>query len=267
MAKKKGICKNVDGCDLAAEKSIQEADSSQFVCSECGKPLFPVEEKKTTGGGNGGIIKIIAGSVVALALIGGGSYFALSGGGSETGGDSGEPEEVLVESLTIDNSSIILKVGETADLLVKLIPDNYTEDVSIESSDPNVITVDGNHVSAIKSGSAKVVVKTFKSNKSATVDVTVEKKDDEPGSGGSGIGKINLSYGIYEGPLSSGKPDGFGGTITVTSIYTIDLKKASGETVTVNRGDKIMSVKMENGRLRQGEIHFADGTRKYISGL
>ena len=83
----------------------------------------------------------------------------------------------------------------------------------------------------------------------------------------TGNGKSNLSFGTYDGPMTNGKPDGFGGTITVTSTYTIDLKKASGETVTVNRGDKIMNVKMENGRLRQGEIHFADGTRKYISGL
>lgn len=265
MAKKKGICKNVDGCDLAAEKTIQEAESSQFVCSECGKPLFPVEDKKKTGGGNSGKTKIIAGAVAALALIGGGSYFALSGGGDETDGGVIEPKEILVESLTVDNSSIILKVGETADLLVRVSPENNTEDISTESSDPNIVTVDGYHVSANKAGSVQVVLKTSKSNKSATVDVTVERKD-EPG-GGPGTGKVNISYGFYEGPLSGGKPDGFGGSITVTSSYTIDLKKASGETVTVNRGDKIMNVKMENGRLRQGEIHFADGTRKYISGL
>lgn len=77
----------------------------------------------------------------------------------------------------------------------------------------------------------------------------------------------NLGYGRYEGPMSGGKPHGFGGSITVTSRHTIDLKKASGETVEVGPGDKIMNVKMENGRLRQGEIHFADGTRRFISGL
>ena len=102
---------------------------------------------------------------------------------------------------------------------------------------------------------------------------TTSGEDNKNQGGGNGgqvnktSGRFNLSIGLYEGPLSNGKPDGFGGTITITSTYTIDLKKASGETVTVNRGDKITNVKMENGRLRQGEIHFADGTRKFISGL
>ena len=77
----------------------------------------------------------------------------------------------------------------------------------------------------------------------------------------------SLGWGRYDGPMSGGKPNGFGGTITVSGYHSIDLKKASGETVEVNSGDKIMNVKMENGRLRQGEIHFADGTRRFISGL
>lgn len=77
----------------------------------------------------------------------------------------------------------------------------------------------------------------------------------------------DLGWGRYEGPYTNGIPDGFGGTITVRSSYNIDLKKASGETVEVRSGDKIMNVKMENGRLRQGEIHFSDGTRRFISGL
>lgn len=77
----------------------------------------------------------------------------------------------------------------------------------------------------------------------------------------------NMGWGTYDGPMSGGVPHGFGGSITVRGSHTIDLKKASGETVQVSRGDVIMNVKMENGRLRQGEIHFADGTRKFISGL
>lgn len=77
----------------------------------------------------------------------------------------------------------------------------------------------------------------------------------------------NMGWGVYEGPMNGGKPNGFGGSIIVRSNYSIDLKKASGETVEIGPGDKIMNVKMENGRMRQGEIHFADGTRRFISGL
>lgn len=77
----------------------------------------------------------------------------------------------------------------------------------------------------------------------------------------------NLGWGKYDGPMSDGKPNGFGGTIIVKESYAIDLKKASGETVQVNPGDKIANVKMENGVLRQGEVQFSDGTRRYLSGL
>jgi len=46
MAKVKGICRNYDNCDKAAEKEIQEVEKTNFVCEECGKPLYPIEEKK-----------------------------------------------------------------------------------------------------------------------------------------------------------------------------------------------------------------------------
>jgi len=44
MAKKKGICKNYDQCDLADNKEIQEVEATEFICSECGKPLFELDK-------------------------------------------------------------------------------------------------------------------------------------------------------------------------------------------------------------------------------
>ena len=84
--------------------------------------------------------------------------------------------------------------------------------------------------------------------------------------GGGGSNTISLGWGTYKGSVSGSK-SGIGGEITVNKTHTIDLKKASGETVTVNPGDKIANAKVENGQLRQGEIRFADGTRKFVSGL
>ena len=170
-----------------------------------------------------------------------------------------EPKEVLVTSLSVASAKISIRKGETAGLGLSVEPENVTEGISIESSNPEVATVEDGIIKANKKGNATVTARTETSGKTATIEVTVT----EPSSGSSGSSmKKTLGWGIYEGPAN-----GFGGTITVTSTHTIDLKKASGETVTVNRGDKIVSVKMENGRLRQGEIHFADGTRKYLSGL
>lgn len=42
MAKIKGVCHNFDNCDMAADKVVQEAEKTHFVCEECGKPLYPV---------------------------------------------------------------------------------------------------------------------------------------------------------------------------------------------------------------------------------
>lgn len=94
-----------------------------------------------------------------------------------------------------------------------------------------------------------------------------ESHSSEPPVAEPSVTTFDLGWGKYEGPMSGGKPHGFGGTITVKNSYTIDLKKASGETVQLNLGDEIANVKMENGTLRQGEVHFSDGTRRYLSGL
>lgn len=86
MAKLKGICRNVDGCDLAAEKVEQEAEKTNFVCSECGKPLTQVGGKigggKTDGDGGLDMKKIIIG-VAAVAVLCVGGYFLAAGGGDK----------------------------------------------------------------------------------------------------------------------------------------------------------------------------------------
>lgn len=45
MALKKGVCKNFENCTLADNQEIQEVDSSEFRCTECGKPLFEPDSK------------------------------------------------------------------------------------------------------------------------------------------------------------------------------------------------------------------------------
>ena len=84
------------------------------------------------------------------------------------------------------------------------------------------------------------------------------------GGKGGGGGTVNLGYGIYEGPTKGGKANGIGGTIRFTRTYSIDLKKATGETVEVNAGDRMINVKMENNRIIQGQLKRADGSQKWI---
>lgn len=169
------------------------------------------------------------------------------------------PPDSLVEKLSFNEADFTLKEGESKQLSITVSPENHTETLMCSSDDETIATVDESlTVTAKKAGTTNIRITADKSGKNDVVKVTVKPKGDPP---------YSLGWGNYSGPMSGGKPHGFGGTITVTKSHTIDLKKASGETVQVNRGDKIMNVKMENGKLRQGEIHFSNGTRRYLSGL
>ena len=182
-----------------------------------------------------------------------------------------KPQPILIEELSINAQDFTLNVGEKKTLSCIATPADNEESITWKSSDEAIATVDAEtgEVKAIKPGSANIMAQTDQSGLSKSVTVTVKEKEkpQQPIDSNNTSGRVNLSFGVYEGPRAHGQAHGFGGTIKVTRIYTIDLKKANGETVTVGPGDQIVSVKMENGRLRQGEIHFSDGTRKYISGL
>lgn len=70
MAKIKGVCKNYDECDLAEAKEVQEAEKTNFVCSECGKPLYAVSGGNVGPDDGGKKKKIIMVGVAALVAVG-----------------------------------------------------------------------------------------------------------------------------------------------------------------------------------------------------
>lgn len=212
MAKIKGICKNIDGCDLAAEKLEQEVEKSNFVCSECGKPLYRTDDSTGGSGGDdsGSTLKKIIIGVVAVVAVGGGAYFGFFRGNTDgNGGDS----DTTVVSLEVDSLNTVNKVDST----------------SVEKSQP-------------------------------------DKEDDKPNPTPDAT-KVNLSCAVYDGPISGGKPNGLGGTLTFNKSYTIDLKDGKGSTLSVGSGDKIVDTKFDNGVLKQGELHRKSGERKYFSGV
>ena len=99
MAKIKGVCHNYEGCDMASEKVVQEVEKSNFVCQECGKPLYPVKQQTqpwwkkhqrelTLGAG--------------VLIIGGG----ITGGILAFGGDKEEPvkESATVRTEPVDST-------------------------------------------------------------------------------------------------------------------------------------------------------------------
>lgn len=101
MAKIKGVCHNYEGCDMASEKVVQEVEKSNFVCQECGKPLYPVKQQTqpwwkkhqrelTLGAG--------------VLIIGGG----ITGGILAFGGDKEEPvkEPEKVPTEKVDSTKV-----------------------------------------------------------------------------------------------------------------------------------------------------------------
>ena len=101
MAKIKGVCHNYEGCDMASEKVVQEVEKSNFVCQECGKPLYPVKQQPqpwwkkhqrelTLGAG--------------VLIIGGG----ITGGIRAFSGDKEEPvkEPAKVDTTQVDTTKV-----------------------------------------------------------------------------------------------------------------------------------------------------------------
>lgn len=76
MAKKKGVCVNID-CENY-KKEIEVEPGSEFECPLCHQPL----KEKTTGPGptgpGGGKMAIIIGAVVLVLALGGGAYYYMT---------------------------------------------------------------------------------------------------------------------------------------------------------------------------------------------
>ena len=173
MAKIKGICRNVDGCDLAADKVVQEKEKSDFFCDECGKPLYPIEEKKGKGQGKSKMRVLIGASVVVLAIIIG-CILVFTGG-------SNKPGVASVDSTKVDSSAVAKTDTVT---IVRTDTIKQIDTVTIEK------TVEK--------------VETPKTTKTTTTTTKTSKAS------GSGNGTIHLSYGIYKGDSKNGYPDGMG---------------------------------------------------------
>ena len=91
-----------------------------------------------------------------------------------------KPTEVSVTSVSLNKSTLDIKVGETATLTATINPTNATnKNVTWKSDNTQIATVDtaGKSNSYKKEGTAKITVKTKDGNHTATCIVTVSKND------------------------------------------------------------------------------------------
>ncbi|MDR1883848.1 MAG: hypothetical protein LBR26_13860 [Prevotella sp.] len=112
MAKIKGVCKNYDECDLAAGKEVQEAEKTAFVCTECGKPLYPVKESPGPDG-PGWKKRAIVAAVTIMAS--GGVYFGLFHEKEHKSTDGNGGDTTAIDSAAIIKNK---EVSDTAEVKV-----------------------------------------------------------------------------------------------------------------------------------------------------
>ncbi len=91
------------------------------------------------------------------------------------GDEPEEPKSVPVESVSLNNESITIGVGEEYQLIPTICPESATvQDVAWSSNDESIATVsDDGIVTGIKRGTANIIVRTIDGNKIANCKVTV----------------------------------------------------------------------------------------------
>lgn len=143
---------------------------------------------------------------------------------------------VPVSSVKLDQSTLGLKVGETATLTATVEPENATNtELTWNSSNETVATITDGVVKAVGEGTATITVTTVDGGYTATCEVTVTKKS----SGGSSTTKpVYPPTVYYDITVTAGE----GGTVTPNG--TIKVESGSNKTVSItpNKGYRIGDV-------------------------
>lgn len=226
-----GQCLN-DGCSKCKSKEIQEIPARKdFVCQECGKELREVQRPRSWWEKYGKTTSVAIAVVVVIGC--GVAWFANSGS---------NPEKPAQENVAVPDTTADAAPDTTVAKPVEKTQEEVTQPTKDEPAETPATTVAPAHPALKQATPAKAV----------------------PTSAANGA---NLKCGKYEGPMTGGKPNGIGGTITVTRSYSIDLKDGSGNSVSIEPGDRISNTKFKNGVLQQGQLIRGNGERKFLTGL
>lgn len=81
---------------------------------------------------------------------------------------------ISVSAVTLNKTRLSMTIGDSETLTATISPANVTnKNVSWTSSNPSVVSVNNGVIKALKSGTAKITVKTEEGSKSATCDISV----------------------------------------------------------------------------------------------
>ena len=217
MAKIKGVCHNYDGCDKAAEKIVQEAEKSNFVCEECGKPLYPIKKGPKPAGDGKRIATLIAIFGGAALVIGGIVYGIVFG--VQKSRENAEAERI--EMARQDS----IRAAEAA------------EQARLDS------------IKALEEAAeaARLAEEAAAAAEQARLDSI--KAAEEAAKAVKKVSKGSLDYGKWSGAWKNGQPNGTG-TMTYTKERLIDSRDPKKRVA--QPGDYIIG-EFSNGRLVQGK--------------
>lgn len=249
MAKVKGICKNFDNCTLADKGEVQEVESTEFRCAECEKELYPVEKTGGPTGPSGPKLPvIIAVIVLVLGLAGGGYYFINSNKAKK----KAEAERAERAAFVADSLRKAAEEQRIADSI------NLAKELEAEAA-----RLAEEEEAAIQAEAQRIADSMRIADSIRIADSLAALKNKKPAQTGGSTNWNGVAS--YNGPMQGGQPNGIGGKLTFKSNYQLDLKDGSGSKLDIRAGETIENTKFENGKLRQGELHRKDGTRKWFN--
>ena len=210
-------------------------------------------DKTVTWSSSSNAVATIKDGVVTAVKEGSATITAKAGGKTAVCEVKVNAKFVAVTSITLDQTSLDLKEGETATLTATVKPDNATDKaVAWTSSNDKVATVKDGKVTAVKEGTATITATA--GDKTATCKVTVEKNFVEVTSITLDKTTLTVTAGEEETLTATVKPDdATDKTVTWTSsntaIATVKDGKVKGikagtATITAQAGDKKATCKV-----------------------
>lgn len=186
---------------------------------------------------NASVARVNSGTVTALKE-GTATITASAGGKSSTCTVKVSTKVVSVTSITLDKTSLSMKVGETETITATVNPDNASDkSVVWGSSDVSIATVSDGKVTAKKSGTAIITAKSGSCIAECTITVSVDVESFT-------LDKTSLSLAVGETAqlTATVKPDNATDkNVTWTSSDESVAKVDNGYVVAVKEGEAIIS--------------------------
>lgn len=244
MAKVKGVCRNYDNCDMAADKVIQEVEKANFVCEECGKPLYPVADKGKTTNPNQKRWIILTSLIIGVLLVIGGIICGIVLGVKSSRQKAERQRLEAIEQARMDS---IAKVEADSIAAVKLAEEQAAEAERLAAIEQkrldSIAKVEADSLAAIQLAEAEAAEAARLAAEAARLadEQTKSAKKQSVASG-------SVDYGKWSGAWKNGKPNGTG-TMRYTKDHLIDTRDPQKRMAV--KGDYIIG-EFANGRLVQG---------------